>query len=203
MNSDGRSTYADQMNLVLRLVGVTAVAVAVSFAPTVPADAEKDAGPDKRHDVVRHSPDGEQVVRPRHHNGDIVRHSIRYGDRRITVRIRFLQLHHRARVLWIGAPVQWPMGGGEIGYGDIEIEVWRDGRAQGNASFGGDAECPVRSHIDYRRNLVRMSIPSACLGNPKRIRSYTTAYTKRGGHFFFDTSPDNPTGHPGVVIDRG
>lgn len=151
---------------------------------------------------MHHSEDGEHVA-PRHANADIVHHRISYGDRRITSAIRFAELHHRAPMLWVGIPIMWPEGGGERAYGEMAVQVRRHGPAQGTASFGGEAECDVRSVIRYDVNRVRLSMPARCLGLPRWIRAHAAAYTQFPQRVMVDTSPDNLAGDPGVRLTRG
>lgn len=187
---------------------IRAFAVLVSAALLVGAAsaasvADVSADRDPRRDVMRYSEDGEDLA-PDHRNGDIVRHRLTYGDRRITAVIRFAQLRHNAPFLWIGVPITWPEGNGAIGYGDIEVEVDGDGPAQGHAYFGSnDADCRVRSRISYRTNRARLSIAARCLGRPSWVRAFTAAYTEFPDHRFVDTSPDNLSGGRGVRLNRG
>lgn len=187
----------------LRALALCFSTTALVVAATSTSVAETATDRDPRHDVVRYSENGVKDV-PRHANGDIVRHRIRYSDHRITSVIRFAELHHNAPVSWIGVPIMWPAGDGERGHGELEVEVRRSGPAQGKASFGGgDADCPVRSVIRYKLNRVRLSMPARCLDTPRWIRAWVGAYTQFSSHTMFDTSPNDPTGKPGMRITRG
>ena len=172
------------------------------------ATAETHADKDPRGDVVRTVP-GEGRSPTRAANGDIVRHRITYGDKRLVAVIRFAKLTKKARILWVGLPVRY-RNGADLEYADVELVIRRKGPRQPRAAFhvvGDPVKCHVDSRVAYDRDLIRFTVPAACMGSPRWVRAYTAAYRTddldEPSYFLSDSSPNRPRGGVGPRIEQG
>jgi hypothetical protein len=142
-----------------RLAAVAAVVVLSLVA--VPAAAQKVTARDARGDMIRVQEGGSDPrPAPRAMIGDVERTSFRYLDRRVVVRTELAALQRTGRRLTV-----WFVG----------VEATRRDR-NGHVIFitaarGRDVRCGgVRHRVDYADDVVRVSVPTRCLGRPHVVR---------------------------------
>lgn len=107
------------------------------------------------------------TVTPDHRNGDLRRFSVRYGENRIRVGLKFRELTRAEPVLMIQGRFRWP-GGGQLNYAEAVITATEANRS-GTARMT-TAECQVKHRISYLNNRVRLSFPARCFSSPRWIQ---------------------------------
>ena len=152
------------------LAVLTALCAAV--VPVSAAHAETFRAHDRAHDVWRltRAGDGDDyLAAPTRRNPDILRFAVRHGRSQLVLRARLRdafippvrtgELRLRAEIAHDGL------------VGDVTVQATARHR-QGRVSvFGRDGDCRGgTSRIDYRREVVRVSVPTSCLGDPEWVR---------------------------------
>lgn len=183
-----------------------AVAPVLLLGPTAPAVAETVVNADARHDVERTTEGGDKDVLPQLANGDITRHRLTYADGELVAVIRFRELKKPVKELWVEVPIRY-RADGEQQYGEIELKVDHDGPQHPDARYTSSdlgTVCGVPALIDYRANVIRLTMPADCIGTPPRLRAVITSFYNKpyggGIAFYQDTSPNGPDTGPGPVI---
>ena len=106
---------------------------------------------------------------PEHRNGDLKRASVRYGEKRIRVALRFRELDRSEPVLMLQSRFQYP-GGGQLNYAEAIVTATKANRAGTvRMSMTIDEDCAVRHHIRYRTNRATLSFPVRCFSSPRWI----------------------------------
>jgi hypothetical protein len=152
-----------------RLAAVAAVVVLSLVA--VPAAAQKVTARDARGDMIRVQEGGSDPrPAPRAMIGDVERTSFRYLDRRVVVRTELAALQRTGRRLTVWVDVQngarrtWFVGVQATGRD-------RNGHTIFITARGRDVRCGgVRHRVDYADDVVRVSVPTRCLGRPHVVR---------------------------------
>jgi len=106
---------------------------------------------------------------PEHRNGDLKSASIRYGEKRIRVALRFRELDRSEPVLMLSNRFQYP-GGGQLNYEEAIVTTTkanRSGTARMSMTTGED--CAVRHRIRYRTNRATLSFPARCFSSPRWV----------------------------------
>ena len=102
---------------------------------------------------------------PDHRNADLRRFSVRYGEKRIQVVLKFRELKRTEPVLMVQGRFRFP-GGGQLNYEEAVVTATRANRS-GTARM---TDCRVRHRINYARNRARMSFPARCFSSPRWIQ---------------------------------
>ena len=103
-----------------------------------------------------------------HRNGDLKRFSVRYGERRIQVALKFRDLNKTEPVLMIEGRFRWP-GGGQLNYAEAIITATKANRS-GTARMTTTTDCTAKHRISYARNRARLSFPARCFSSPRWIQ---------------------------------
>lgn len=148
-----------------------ALAAGLTFTTAGTASAEgltvRDARGDvQAHDMQTEEPTGQAGVA----NGDIVRTVMRHNDRRISVRIKYVDLRKK-------------VGDGRVDVVRVVTNegvrrdahvfagpgMWR-GEAGMSRPNGNPVDCGVKHKIDYDKNVTTLSFPRRCVSNPRWVR---------------------------------
>jgi hypothetical protein len=131
---------------------------------------------------------------------DVTRMAVTYSTDALRIRMRFVDLRR------VGTQLFWH----ELripGYHLQAVLTAKKGHWNGERYFQGDdgsKSCPgFTRKIDYRRNVVRMRLPSTCLHDAPwvEVGAYNELYFREGGPNYFDQpfnhkSPVNTPGQP-------
>jgi hypothetical protein len=149
------------MRRALTLLAAVATGLGLLAAP---ASAERVTGRDARADVAHRSGDGwEHVARP---TADLTRYGIRYGGDRVSAVLHYRDLKPRGR---LSVRVIMITTRGSVQEGAfMGLETSRGDRA-GTGVSDGRGGCPVRHRVDYRHDLVRLSVPAGCVGRARFV----------------------------------
>jgi hypothetical protein len=136
----------------------------------VPAAADEAIVRDARGDMIRVEEGGSDPrPAPGATVGDVVRTTFRHTERRVVARTELVALERTGRrfIVWVdvqnGARRTWTVG--------VEATPRdRDGHTIFMTGRGGDVRCAVRHRLDYARDMVRVSVPRACLDTPRAVR---------------------------------
>ncbi|GAA5146825.1 hypothetical protein GCM10023340_18320 [Nocardioides marinquilinus] len=170
------------MRRLLALLATVALAVGLTAAP---ASAVRVSGRDGVGDVAREGrPADGGVARP---TVDLVGYSIRYSERRITATLRYRDLQPRGRTFFAGLLFT---AAGRDSSDSLQVIAGRGNRA-GESMLDGRERCPTTHRIDYRRDVVRVSMPARCIGAPRYIDAFagTYVFARRGNALFIDIAP--------------
>jgi hypothetical protein len=145
--------------------------------------------PDARGDVWRIDYTGDTSRAPQTRTGDVRRASFVHSRSRVLVRQRFVDLRRVGAYSLHTVRVQTP----SKRYREMQVEADRNGWSGTVKVFnrrGDRVRCDAGHNIDYTRNVVVMSIPRSCLGDPRRVRATATSYWAHQRRRAFLT--DNP-----------
>jgi hypothetical protein len=104
---------------------------------------------------------------PAHHNGDLRRFSVRYGEKRIRVALNFRELTRTEPVLMVQGRFRFP-GSGQLNYAEAVVTATEANRS-GTARMT-TADCGVQHRISYAKNRVRLSFPVRCFSSPRWLQ---------------------------------
>lgn len=104
---------------------------------------------------------------PEHRNVDLKRFSVRYGEKRIQVALKFRELKRVEPVLMVQGRFRFP-GRGQLSYAEAVVTATKANRS-GTARMT-TANCRVRHRISYARNRVQLSFPARCFSSPRWIQ---------------------------------
>jgi hypothetical protein len=180
-----------------RLTPVVALAVGLGLTllPQSAAHAEAVTSHDAARDVVRvtrqhpaaSDPDPAVAF------GDLTALRIRYGPTRIFGVMHFRRLNH-SRTFGINVELKYK-DAIQFRYPQVVIGV-RHGHWQGHLTWDSDdpdhsAACKVTHRINYRRDLIALSFPVACINAPRWVAARVLASSKKSpGVFDTDDLPD-------------
>jgi hypothetical protein len=172
-----------------------AVALGATLVP-VAAHAGSYSAPDQSGDVAKYDFTGESEAPtplPDRTEGDIVHSRVVHGPRRVTIEVRFRDLsttggtiahdfrigtnkHLGREIVIVASPGSWQ--------GHKAVLNKRDKRAHCKG---------VRWSLQYGANLVRLSVPRRCLGNPKWVHVGIGTFEGTSDAVFVDDANTNGT----------
>lgn len=149
---------------------------------------------------------GEQTsIGRKGHSADITGYRFDHGTKRFTATVRLRDLDRSQPVLGVIVPIVYP-GKDQLEYVALGV-VMTPKHKTGRASLDGHPGCAVRHHVSFKRDRVRMSFPTRCLGTPTWVRAYATSVAKVSPGdstvWYLDAAPDNDAGRPGPKLTRG
>jgi hypothetical protein len=151
---------------------VAAAALAVALAPmSAPsASAARLTVADARGDMVKvDEGGGNPRPAPGATIGDAVRTTFRHTDHRVVVRVRFAELARTGKRLnlWVELRDETRH---TTTLGVEATRADRDGHPILMTNRGRDIDCAVAHRINYRRDVIRASVPRRCLGRPESVK---------------------------------
>jgi hypothetical protein len=154
-------------------IGARLAAAAAALAlplVAVPAAGAEVTVRDARGDMIRVEEGGvDPQPAPGATIGDVVRTTFRHTDTQVVVRTRLAALERTGRrfTAWVdlqdGARRTWTVG----------VEATRRDRGGHTllmTANGRKIDCAVRHRISYADDLVRLAVPTRCLGTPQVVR---------------------------------
>jgi len=155
---------------VRRVITATAAAALLSPLAAGPAAARTTGLSDPRGDswTTNAQYEWERVDGPS--QADLTRVTIAHNRRAVVVRARYAHLDRKGFTFQLGMGIR-----ANTQRGSSYAVVMRDRRKwRGTSGIsdgrGPERDCGVTHRIDYRRDLVRLRIPRACLDNPRWVR---------------------------------
>jgi hypothetical protein len=171
-----------------RLIALLAVLAACVGLTAAPASAERVTGRDGRGDVVREDADDLSPTRVRRPSADVVRYVLRYDERRFTAEVHLADLRPVGRRFTLAALLTSPSWR-ESASVPLVVTANRANRA-GSSRVLGAPSCPTTHRIDYRRDLVRVSMPARCLAAPRVLEVALLTHVAVGERaWFYDVAP--------------
>lgn len=173
-------TYGSTMGYRPRAIGSAAIiALFIGAGLAQPARAEQYVAHDSRRDIEYYDlldVGSKPVAVPDHQNGDLTRFTVRYGNKRVWLVLKFRELRRSDPFLGAGAQFFYPT---PVQYEYSEVfAVVRAKSPKSKVQFSGDATgCTARHHVNYAENRLRISFPVACFGTPRWLRSNAVAFT--------------------------
>jgi hypothetical protein len=178
----------------MRLTPIIAVVVGLTFVPQAAAHAETAKTRDPAHDVVRITRQHPAVSEPDPAVafGDLTALRLQYGPKRVHGVVHFRRLNH-SRQFGINFELQYK-DAIQFRYPQVVIGV-RRGHWQGHLTWDSDTPadtpCKVTHRIDYRRDLIALSFPVACINTPRWVAARVLEVSKKSaGVFDSDDLPD-------------
>lgn len=179
------------------MAGVASLA-AVSLTAGAAAAASLTVD-DGRGDVWKFNMDAESeddlyVPAPGQKNGDVTRVVFRHTDKRVVMRSKFAELDAVGRSFGIAVRMRDQDGKKRLAY----VETTRRDRAGSSAlqtMRGKDIECNVKHKVNYDKNVVKLSFPRTCVGNPRYLQFTTVDYLAMRSDFYLD-NPHNAKAEP-------
>jgi hypothetical protein len=153
-----------------RTLSSLAVTVGLTLASAGTAAAQEFAVTDARGDVQAFVGESNTpTAAPDTKNGDIVRTVFRHNDRRISVRVKFVDLlrtgQFNGHVLRIVTNEKLRR--------DVTVmtgpNFWR-GTAEMSRPNGTPVDCEIQHKIAYDTNVVTLSFPRSCVSDPRWVR---------------------------------
>lgn len=179
-------------SLSFRIAAAATVCAAAVTATALPAHAGTLSNTDAVGDMVTFANDSDALTpAPEETIGDVNRTTLRHGDVRAAVRVRHVDLRRRAfqalhvavvtdegirRTIWVEASGQ---------RGTVMMENRRGRRVR----------CAMRLYIDYDSNVLRVTFPRRCAGDPRWMRFQVAAISSGSsddGWYIDDALRDAP-----------
>ncbi|HEX4978350.1 MAG TPA: hypothetical protein VFV40_10840 [Nocardioides sp.] len=175
------------------LVGVTTGAAVVLTLGAGPASAERVTVVDRRGDVLKVEEGATSGVPAPGSTFDVWRSSFDHTADRVAARVRFDDLRPTGKRLKVWVSLR--DGRGRIHYVGVEaVPGDRGGSASLMGNAGQDRPCKIRHRIDYARDAVRVSLPSACVGSPRVLRfGVLTEHVRRSWRYAWLDDALSPT----------
>ena len=183
------------MKIVRSAMLTLAVALSAALVP-VAAHAGTYSAPDASGDVVMYdfSGDSETPVKvPDRTDGDIVNSRVVHGPNRLTMEVRYRDL------VASGGTIVHDFRIGTNNHRVREIGIVAGpGKWQGRHVVVNKRGKRVRCHgvhwsLQYGANLVRVSVPRRCLGNPKWVHVGIGTLEETGSSLYLDDANTNGT----------
>ncbi|MFN8188876.1 MAG: hypothetical protein U0R78_00315 [Nocardioidaceae bacterium] len=136
--------------------------------------------------------------------GDLTGARVSYRQGRVVADAHLAELDHSRDTFGVSVTLRHA---DRIRFLYTNAVVWvRDGHWRGTARLYGDvasARCEVDHVVDYRRDVIRMSIPSRCLGSPRWVRAMMlSASMVDGAETWESDSLPGPAGVFGPRVHR-
>ena len=147
---------------------VCAAAIALIPLATSPAYGAGLAIPDATGDMWR-QPRGELVPAPDNEIGDVTRTAVWFTDRRLVIRVRFVELTRTGREFFLTTRMR-AADGRRYNVDVVATRRERRGWAELWRHLGDMVDCNVSHRIDYADNAIRLSFPLRCIGDPRSLR---------------------------------
>jgi hypothetical protein len=134
-----------------------------------PAAAERVTVADRRGDVLKVEEGATSGEPAPGSTFDVWRSTFAHTPDRVVARVRFDDLRPTGKRLRVWVNLQ--DGRGRTHHVGVEgVPGDRAGTAWLMGDRGRDLPCRVRHRIDYRRDVVRVSLPRRCVGSPRVLR---------------------------------
>jgi hypothetical protein len=175
----------------LTLAAVSALCAAFVATPAATAQAEAVGDPDTGGDMVAITDEGVVTPVPERSLNDVRATRLTYGATRVAIRVSFVDLkkvgeaqalnvdmytNERSRRLQLNAfPFNWS------GETQMYTVKWRE------VDCGG-----VRHTVDYAADIMKVSLPRRCLGNPRWVNFRVVAFAEDNGSYWDDALSDVP-----------
>lgn len=201
---------SDVTTALTRLRRAAAVLLSVALLTALPAaaQAQSRSARDARHDIVNikgRNPDIRYRL-PGMRLGDLTGSRVTYTRHRITVVTRFRELNHRRPDFYLGLPMAYVNRDGRLKTFEPLVLV-ADRDWGGQVMPDGPRDCRFAHRIDYRRDTIRVSFPSSCIGSPAWVRTAAISLSFHRGYVAVDMMPrQNVMGSRieyGVRVHRG
>jgi len=169
------------------------VAIGAALVP-VAAHAGSYSAPDASGDVMKYDFSSDTPTKvPDRTDGDIVNSRVVHGPNRITMEVRYRDLNASGSAI----VHDFRIGTNKHRIREIGI-VAGPGRWQGHRivlnRHGKRVHCKgVHWSLQYGANLVRVSVPRRCLGNPKWVHVGIGTFEQANDSFFIDDANTNGT----------
>lgn len=151
------------MRLLPRLVVLSTAVCALATA--APASAQEFVRTDERGDLSRVGEDSDVFVPvPGRGYPDITRVRFAHRDRTVVVRATFVELNPTGKFLFGGIDVRTPRSR------KFFTVMATEGSREGFLFKDNEHPCRVGIRISYADELMRVSIPRSCLGDPRWVR---------------------------------
>jgi hypothetical protein len=176
------------------------VTALLTLAGAAAAHADQVVLRDPAGDVTRTTFGGGSQPAPRTRVGDVRRAAVRHGRHAVVVRVRYRELR-RVGAYWL---FEVRLRTGAHRYREVRVEAtrhhWR-GVERTFDQHGRRVACRVRHRIDYRRDVVRIQVPRACLGTPRRVRATVAGYRadRSRARFYVDDPHDRTAATRGAT----
>jgi hypothetical protein len=157
---------------------------------------------DERGDVQRMSSDGTFVAAEGEQRADILRTRINHADHALVVRTKLARLAREGREVGMRMRIRTNDGTYRlVGIGASRRIGW-GGRAFMANRHGADVQCRMGHHIDYATDVMKMRIPSSCLGNPRWVQATLLTVFFGGRTLLADNPHNNTMKFKGVWTER-
>jgi hypothetical protein len=143
----------------------------------------------------------EATSAPRARVGDFTRVTFRHTESRIVVKALFVELVPEGRRFRMWTDMR--AGNGRETFALVQATPRdRDGRTRLLTGRGRDISCGMAHRIDYGRNLVRLSVPRACVGSPRAVRFRVASEYSRRNLRFARVDHPHDSGAPNLAWTR-
>lgn len=179
----------------LTLAAVSALCAAFVAVPAATAQTQTSFDPDTVGDLVEITDDDAIVPMPERTLNDVKATKLTHSATRVAIRVSYVDLqkvgevqglnvdmytNEKPRRVQVNAfPGRWS------GEAEMYTVRWREVRCDG-----------VRHTIDYTANIMKVSFPRECLGNPRWVDFRVVAYAEYNASYWDDALSDTPISSP-------
>ena len=143
----------------------------------------------------------EATPAPRARVGDFTRVTFRHTQNRIVVKARFVELVPEGRRFRMWTDMR--AGNGREMHALVQATPRdRDGTTRLLTARGRDVSCGMAHRLGYGRNLLRLSIPRACLRSPRVLRFRVASEFSRRSLRFVRVDHPHDSGAPDLTWSR-
>lgn len=184
------------------LTGMVLATALAALSTTGVAHAQAMRVSDERGDVRSFDTETDEPTThdPAVRNGDVLRSVLRHASRRISVRVKFVDLQRTGDLGGYVARVVT----NEAVRRNITIiagpGMWR-GESDMTRPNGPSVRCSIKHRIDYTGNIVTLSFPRSCVSSPRWVRLGAASVWSNGsgGEYFVDDAQISGRIHPDTV----
>ncbi len=130
---------------------------------------------------------------PNQVRNDVLRTTMTHGARRISIRVKYAEM--RRLDDGHGQSVQMVTNEGIRRNLDISADSRRLGRAHPDVARrdGGQVRCAIRHRLNYTDNVIAVSFPRRCVGDPRWVKFRVVGFRFVGdGDYYDDALRDAP-----------
>ncbi len=175
----------------LTLAAVSALCAAFIAVPAVPAQGETVKDSDSVGDMSDLTDEDAIVPVPDRTLSDVRATKLTYGAKRVAVRVSYVDLQKVGEALGIFVDMYTDEKSRALDLTAFPAD-WSGGTQLYNFKLHKVSCDGIQHEIDYADDIMKVSVPRRCLGNPRWVNFRVVAMAEDNGSYWDDALSDNP-----------
>jgi hypothetical protein len=173
------------------LAAVSALCAAFIAVPAVPAQGETVKDSDAVGDMSDVTDEDAIVAVPDRTLSDVRATKLTHSAKRVAVRVDYVDLQKVGEVLGIFVDMYTDEKSRTVELSAFPAD-WSGKTQLYNWKFNKVSCDGIRHSIDYADNIMTVSVPRRCLGNPRWVNFRVLGFAEDSGSYWDDALSDNP-----------